>query len=153
MVYYYSSRLITMPWPFTILSFITYSLFCNCLHIEQQTVITQEITYFFRNVVGIKINFRVRFSCVSIRHGLFIRNIKSFSWKPCSFRRFPFRLNINCDFIYSWQEVDPRRPRTRDMTFACKCIDELLIVFYSIFIYFFVNFLNCNRWLCESRFY
>ena len=101
------------------------------MHIEQPLFLTKSLTSFtvyIHNVVGITINFRVRFSCVFIdRHSLFLRDIKSFSWKPCSFRRFPFRLNINCDFIYSWQEVDPRRPRTRDITFACKCIDELLI--------------------------
>jgi len=74
----------------------------------------------------IRIEFPGKDLCVFIRHGLFIRNTKSSSWKLCGFRRFPFRLNINCDFIYSWQE-DSCRPRTRGMAFACKCIDELLI--------------------------
>lgn len=56
-------------------------------------------------------------------------------------QRLLFRLNINCDFIYSWQEVDSRRPRIRSMAVACKCIDELLIsVLLAISIYFFVNF-------------
>lgn len=73
----------------------------------------------------------------SIAEYITIEYIKTMSWNAVTPLRFSSWLNINRDFIYSWQWVASSSESRPCITMYSKCIDELFLLFF--FSYFFFN--------------
>lgn len=66
----------------------------------------------------------------SIAEYIAIEYIKTMSWNAVTPLQFSSWLNINRDFIYSWQWVASSSESRPCITMYSKCIDELFLLFF-----------------------